>query len=163
MMVCLTIPGVNGRCFGEAKQSAQANRLDPTKYTIYIVNLGKASESGDLLLQLHNNCSFRIRIPVACCEKKGEGIHEILPLFRVDKTTGKVDVPNLKKDVIDGHWLAPGESVEFRVPARYSRSEHWIYVPFDYEWEHDGYGPRSGVGEPEHYVLSVIGATTSSK
>ncbi len=156
LIVCL-LPGTGS--FGQAWQTPKSGRMDPTKYTIYITNLGNASDRAHSLLQLHNNSIFRIRIPVACCEKRGRTTQEILPLYRVDKVSGTVDIPNLNEDVTDGHWLAPGDSVRFRVPARYARSEHTIYVPFNYEWELDGSGPRSGVGEPEHYVISVIGPT----
>src|SRR6266851_1156838 len=103
LIVCL-LPGTGS--FGQAWQTPKSGRMDPTKYTIYITNLGNASDRAHSLLQLHNNSIVRIR-----------------------------------------------------VPARYARSEHTIYVPFNYEWELDGSGPRSGVGEPEHYVISVIGPT----
>jgi hypothetical protein len=146
-----------GESAAQVSQSPKSGRIDPAKYTIYIMNHGKASDS-DSLLELHNNSIFRIRIPVACCEKRGQTVREILPLFRVDRISGTVDIPNLNEDLTDGHWLAPGDSIGFRVPARYSRAEHTVYVPFNYEWELDGLGPKSGVGEPEHYVISILGS-----
>jgi len=144
-------------CYGAGNEARSSVRLGPAKYTIYIQNLGGTGDRGDVLLQLHNNCSFRIMGPIACCEKKGEPVEEILPLFSLDRVSGTVETPNLKEDVVDEHWLAPGQSAKFRVSAKYARSKRTIYVPFHYEWELDGQGARNGVGEPEHYVLFYLG------
>ena len=157
LAVISTICLVPVLCYGAGNEVRSSVRLDPAKYTIYIQNLGRTGDHGDVLLQLHNNCSFRIMIPIACCEKKGELVEEILPLFSLDQVSGTVETPNLKEDVVDEHWLALGQSTKFRVSAKYARSKRTVYVPFHYEWELDGQGTRSGVGEPEHYVLFNLG------
>lgn len=160
LVVALAAP-ISFTAFGQDQvtRDSKAVRIDPKQYTIFIANLGKANGSGDSLLHLHNNSIFKIRIPVACCEKRGVPPPEIFPLFRVDGISGRVQVPNLKGDQADGHWLDPGSSVNFTVPAKYS-SGHSIYLPFNYEWELDGAGPRIGLGEPEHYVIWVFGKTS---
>jgi hypothetical protein len=135
--------------------STAAVRIDPSQYTIYI------SKVDGSVLQIHNNCRFRIRIPIACCENKnGKASDEILPLFMVDRSSGKVLVPNLKEDIVDGHWMEPGESARFRVPGKFARAPHSIYVPFQYEWEQDGHGPHYGFGEPQHYLLWIFGPSS---